>query len=132
MIWPEKILPLSIVFQDPVHAFIWIPYIKNASINASDIQGYLNQKNTHSEIAAEIAEGNADVGLGLEAAAKAYDLDFIFLHLERYDLVMKEKQFETESIQHLITWLKRRKFANLLSSLGGYEFKDCGQVRWSR
>ncbi|MBE0696991.1 MAG: GntR family transcriptional regulator, partial [Anaerolineaceae bacterium] len=57
--------------------------LKKNAIDSAAIEGYANQKTTHSEIAEAIAEDDADVGLGLEAAAKAYGLDFIFLNLER-------------------------------------------------
>lgn len=105
--------------------------LKNASVDSNRINGYQNQKTTHSEIAAEIAEGRADVGLGLEAAAKAYDLDFVFLNLERYDLVLKKELLETGPILNLINWLKSSAFFDLLEGFGGYEFKDAGHINWS-
>jgi molybdate-binding protein/DNA-binding transcriptional regulator YhcF (GntR family) len=105
--------------------------LKKSSVDSASIQGYSNQKTTHSEIAAAIAEGKADVGLGLEAAAKAYDLDFIFLNLERYDLVMKPQIFDQTPIQNMIFWLKSEEFRLLLNHLGGYEHSESGNVYWT-
>jgi len=100
-------------------------------IESGTITGYENQKSNHAEIALEISEGKADVGLGLEAAARAYGLDFIFENLERYDLIVEEKSFESQPVQELITWLKTDRFQQILSSMGGYDGTNCGEVRWT-
>jgi putative molybdopterin biosynthesis protein len=105
--------------------------LRRNGIDPALIRGYANQKTTHSEIAAEIAEDHADVGLGLEAAAKAYSLDFIFLNLERYDLVVKAKLFNEVPIQNMIAWLKGEEFRLLLNRLGGYGYSESGDVHWT-
>lgn len=106
--------------------------LKKQNIDSAKIQGYLDQKTTHSEVAAEIAEDHADVGLGLEAAARAYDLDFVFLRLERYDLIVKAKTYESEPIQKMIEWIKGKDFHALLGRLGGYDHSESGNVIWTK
>jgi putative molybdopterin biosynthesis protein len=105
--------------------------LRKNHIDSQTIQGYSIQKTTHSEIAAEISEGKADVGLGLEAAARAYDLDFIFVNRERYDLIVKPKTFERVPIQNLILWLKSDRFQQLLENLNGYDCSESGSVQWT-
>jgi putative molybdopterin biosynthesis protein len=105
--------------------------LKQNKIDPTSIQGYSNQKTTHSEIAAAIVEGKADVGFGLEAAAKAYDLEFIFVNLERYDLVVKSPTFDLVPIQKMIPWLKSEEFHVLLNHLGGYVYGESGEVHWT-
>lgn len=100
-------------------------------IDPEVINGFDNQKANHAEVAMEISEGKADVGLGLEAAARAYGLDFIFENLECYDLIVKEKLFEAEPVQELIAWLKTDRFQQILASMGGYDGKNSGDVRWT-
>jgi molybdate-binding protein/DNA-binding transcriptional regulator YhcF (GntR family) len=100
-------------------------------IDPGTISGFENQKTNHAEIALEISEGKADVGLGLEAAARAYGLDFIFENLERYDLIVTEKSFESQPVQELIVWLKTDRFKQILSSMGGYDGTISGEVRWT-
>jgi molybdate-binding protein len=78
-----------------------------------------------------LTEGNADVGVGLEAAARAYNLDFLFLTLERYDLIVKANIFEEVPIQNLISWLKGDQFRLLLNRLGGYDHRGSGEVHWT-
>ncbi len=105
--------------------------LRKKKIQPEAVQGYANQKSTHSEIAAEVAEDHADVGIGLEAAAKSYNLEFVFLTMERYDLVMKQDIFDLAPIQAMISWLKGNEFHQLLEHLGGYEHGESGQVIWS-
>lgn len=101
---------------------------KNTS--STNIVGYSNERSTHSEIAAEVAEARADTGIGLEAAAKTYGLDFVLLTTERYDLALKESTFQLPSIQAMINWLKGEDFRLLLNRLGGYESGESGAISW--
>ncbi len=101
------------------------------AIDPAAINGFENQKTNHAEIALEVSEGKADVGLGLEAAARAYDLDFVFENLECYDFIVKEKSYESLPVQELISWLKTDRFQQILSSMGGYDGKNSGEVRWT-
>ena len=52
-----------------------------------------------------MAEGRADVGLGIEAAALAYGLGFVLLATEPYDLVIPAEVWETAPVQALVAWL---------------------------
>ncbi|MBA4383142.1 MAG: hypothetical protein C0410_00250 [Anaerolinea sp.] len=102
--------------------------LKSCGINSNDIFGFDNQKMTHTDVAIEIVEGRADVGLGMEAAAKAHNLDFLFEDLERYDLVIRQEQLEKTPIKDLIAWLKSEKLIQVLDRLGGYESSETGSI----
>lgn len=104
--------------------------LHEVGIDPGTLRGYAVERMTHSEVAAEIAEGHADVGIGLEAAAKAYGLDFIFLTRERYDLVVRQRTFQLPAIQALTAWLKADAFHQLLHQLGGYDAQESGIIRW--
>ena len=62
--------------------------LKRQGISPSDIKGYNVEFDTHLAVASHISKGNADVGLGIEAAASSCNLDFVPMFRERYDLVM--------------------------------------------
>jgi putative molybdopterin biosynthesis protein len=100
-------------------------------INSGAINGYKDQKSTHSEIAATIFEKKADIGLGLEAAAEAYNLDFIFLNMEQYDLVMKQIIFDLPTIQRMIVWFRSEDFRNMVNVYQGYDLSRSGLVYWT-
>lgn len=110
---------------------VWLDAnLRQAGINPQQITGYQDAKMTHSEVADTIARGKADVGLGLEASAMSYTLDFVLLTRERYDLVIPQNIFESEPIQALITWLEGKSAKEGILNLGGYDTRKTGQIEW--
>ncbi len=85
---------------------------------------------THSEVARLIAEGQADVGLGIEVAARAFGLEFVLLTTECYELVIPNYIWERPEIQTLAAWLCTDATRHHIAALGGYETQNTGAVRW--
>lgn len=85
---------------------------------------------THTELALLVAEGHADAGLGIEAAARACGLDFIFLTRERYDLVVPAENWGSPPVAALAAWLTTPTARALIADLGGYDTEETGKVRW--
>ncbi len=104
--------------------------LRKNKIDSARIAGYADERSTHSEIAAQVAESRADTGIGLEAAAKVYGLDFIPLTTERYDLVLRESTFQLAPVRQMLDWLNSEAFHDLLRRLGGYEHTQSGLVNW--
>ncbi|MBN1426864.1 MAG: GntR family transcriptional regulator [Anaerolineae bacterium] len=100
------------------------------NIEAGKIEGYGDEALTHSEVAGAITEGRANVGLGIEAAALAYGLDFVPLTSECYDLVVPIEQWETEPMQALVAGLSSDETKTAISQLGGYDTTRTGSVEW--
>ena len=110
---------------------VWLDAVlRRMGINHQSINGYTDEKMTHSEVARWIAEGKADVGLGLQTAALSYGLDFIFLTLERYDLVITENNFMLTPFQALRNFLLKPETKTEITALGGYETSHTGDVTW--
>jgi len=104
-------------------------HLRELGINPSEIKGYENEEYTHMGVAQAVASGRADVGLGILAAAKALDLDFIPITEERYDLLMAKEFLDLEIIQALLDIIKNDKeFRNAVLALGGYDIRDMGKV----
>lgn len=99
-------------------------------LNLTGIQGYETEVRTHLQVAGAVAEGQANVGLGIEAAALAYDLDFVLLTTERYDLVMTEAAWELSGVQTLAQWLRSAEAHKAITDLGGYDVAETGHVVW--
>jgi len=110
---------------------VWLDAaLHRLGIPTEEIKGYHDEKMTHTEVALAVAEGQADAGIGLEAAALAYNLDFILLTREQYDLVVPEENFITPAVQRFLEWLRGKGARDLFTSLGGYEGMDSGTVEW--
>ena len=99
-------------------------------IETRDIIGYTNEKATHTEVAAAIADGRADVGFGLQSAALSFGLDYIHLIDERYDLVLPAENMKILSLQNLVDWLTSTEAHQQIHSLGGYDVSETGRITW--
>jgi len=109
---------------------ILIDYLcKKENINTSEIYGYDREEFTHTSVAALIASGSADAGLGIYSAAKMYDLDFVHICDENYDLLIPDYAWELPVIQKLIETLKSKELRKRLELLGGYILENPGIVR---
>jgi molybdate-binding protein len=67
--------------------------------------------------------------LGLESAARAFGLDFVFLTRERYDLVMEAETTSRQPVQQLLTWLASEEGKEFVSAHPGYESQDTGKIQ---
>ncbi len=109
---------------------ILIDYLcKKENIDTGKIYGYDREEFTHTSVAAQIASDSADAGMGIYSAAMLYDLDFIPVCTEQYDLLIPDYAWETPMVQKLIEVLKSDAFRKRLEALGGYTIGDPGTVR---
>jgi putative molybdopterin biosynthesis protein len=99
-------------------------------IDTSKIDGYDREVRTHLQVAGAVAEMQADVGLGVEAAALAYGLDFVRLTTERYDLVITAEAWPLPGVQALVKWLQSPDAPKAIQNVGGYDVAETGNVEW--
>jgi len=97
-------------------------------LNSDTIQGYREEEYTHLAVAAAVASGKADCGLGIAAAAQALDLDFIPLFEERYDLVIPQEYFQSSLIKPIFEVLQSQAFRQAVQSLPGYDISSMGEI----
>ena len=98
------------------------------SISQSSIEGYKQEEYTHLGVAASVASGRADCGMGIAAAAQALDLDFIPLFQERYDLVIPKQFADDELLAPLFELLADAAFREAVSQLMGYDVSVMGRI----
>ena len=110
---------------------VWLDaHLHRHQIAPEQVSGYDEEVPTHSDVARAIAEGRADVGMGVEAAALAYGLDFVLLTTERYDLVVPGTVWESSPVQALVAWLSTEDVRAAIAELGGYDTHETGHVEW--
>jgi putative molybdopterin biosynthesis protein len=97
-------------------------------ISPQQIKGYERVEFTHLSVAAAIASGAADVGLGIYAAARALSLEFIPLLKEQYDLVIPKVYYESPLLEPLLAILQQPSFRSEVEALGGYDTSQTGEV----
>lgn len=97
-------------------------------IHPSQIRGYNEEEYTHLGVAAAVASGRADCGLGIPAAAAALDLDFIPLFHERYDLVIPLTYAQSPLLAPLFDVIHDAAFRNAVEALPGYDVREMGRM----
>lgn len=104
--------------------------LKQRGLDPRQIAGYERQEYTHLAVAAAVQSGVADCGLGILAAARALDLDFVPLFHERYDLVIPQVHYESALLAPLLALLREddSPFRRAVQELGGYETARMGCV----
>ena len=95
---------------------------------ASDITGFELTEPSHTAAAHAIASGAADVGLGIEVAARAQGLDFVPLVQENYHLVCLKSALDDAPIAALRAVLQSAEWQKQLGGLAGYTPARCGDV----
>jgi len=104
--------------------------LKQAGIDPSQIDGYGREEFTHMAVAAAVASGSADAGMGIRAAARALGLDFLPVAEERYDLLAAERYWDTPYVQRILEVLGDPALREEIAALGGYDLRDCGKIMW--
>jgi putative molybdopterin biosynthesis protein len=101
--------------------------LARTGLDPGRIDGYRREEHTHLAVAAAVAAGRADCGLGIRAAARAFGLDFVPVAEEPYDLVTTEPLLGTGILDPLLALLDDPAFLRQIESLGGYSTAESGR-----
>jgi len=101
--------------------------LRRRGIGTDAINGYAREEPTHLAVAAAVAAGRCDVGLGIMAAARAFGLDFVPVTREPYDLVVATEDLESRHLDPLWTLLRTDQFRASVQTLGGYQTEEMGR-----
>ncbi len=102
--------------------------LAEAGLPADSLKGYAHTEPSHTAVAQAIASGAADVGLGIEQAARSKGLDFVALLQENYHLVCLKSALEQPAIAALRLVLQGPAWQQTLANMAGYAPSDSGQV----
>jgi putative molybdopterin biosynthesis protein len=107
--------------------------LADLKIDRARIQGYQHEEYTHMSVAAAVASGSVDTGMGIRAAAVALGLDFVPVAEERYDLIIPKQFLEDSKIASVLKLIRTNTdFHKKILALGGYELRDCGRVMYQQ
>ena len=98
-----------------------------AGIRCTEVTGYDKEVGTHMAVAASIAAGTADVGMGVRAAASALGLDFIPIAQEQYDILLNFAG-DDERLLLILNILQSPEFRREVESWGGYDLRNAGKL----
>ncbi len=100
--------------------------LRQRGIQHSEVRGYERERDTHLAVATDIYHGDADVGLGIEAAANTCNLGFVPLFRERYDLVMPLGNYKSKLFAPLLDIIKSDEFKRVVDTMRGYDTSQTG------
>ncbi len=102
--------------------------LNRLGIDPDTINGYQNDEFTHMAVAVAVLSGTVDAGLGIYAAARALNLDFIPVVTEQYDLIIPKIYFETKNVKILLEIINTSAFKKRVQALGGYSTEKTGNI----
>ncbi|MDM8000455.1 MAG: substrate-binding domain-containing protein [Dehalococcoidia bacterium] len=100
--------------------------LRKLGIAPPEVKGYAHEVDTHLAVARNIAQGKADVGLGIEPAARACHIDFLPLIKERYDLVIPMENYQTKKLKQVLEIIASKDFQKAVTEAGGYDTSETG------
>lgn len=101
-------------------------HLRNLGISPREIKGYEREMDTHLAVGLCVARGEADTALGIEAAARSCNLDFIPLFRERYDLVIPIAHYKSKLLAPLLSMANSDEFREVVNQAGGYDTSQTG------
>lgn len=105
--------------------------LRDGGVAAQTIRGYDMIEYTHMAVAAAVASGRADTGMGILTAAIALGLEFIPVAKERYDFVLTQETYALPMVEALFDIIRNdTAFKQAALGMGGYDCKDMGKVMY--
>ena len=103
--------------------------LNEKQINSKTVTGYRDVVGSHLEVARHIRDRLADVGVGVETVARYFDLDFIPLREEQYDLIMRADFLDLHPMaEAFLDAVVSQSFRREIEALGGYNLRDVGKI----
>ena len=103
--------------------------LEREGITEQEVQGFDDTELTHAAVAAYIASGMADVGIGVQTAAQRFGLHFIPLLRERYFFALRIAGREQPHVRAVLDKLASPEVRAAIASLAGYHAAETGKVQ---
>jgi putative molybdopterin biosynthesis protein len=105
--------------------------LEEAQVSPQSIQSLPLIAHTQTDVGLAVLDGCADAGLAIRAVARQLRLEFIPLHTERYDLVMRRRDYFEPPMQRLLTFARSPAAAAHADDLQGYSLAWLGSVHYN-
>ena len=102
--------------------------LADAGIRPQEVNGFESAEFTHAAVAAYIASGMADVGIGVQTAAVRFGLRFLPLVQERYFFAIARASIEQPPMQRILKLLRSAPLKRSLAALEGYDVAQTGRI----
>lgn len=128
---PEEFSSLSIINsqRDTTSRSVLEKLLSAEDTEPSGVSGFFNEVTEENQIGVAVRSGTADAGIGSCCVAKEYELSFLPLETERYELVLRNEQLDSEIFRSLLKIMRSSDFSDILLNEGGYILRHTGSSR---
>jgi excisionase family DNA binding protein len=105
--------------------------LEREGLRQEDLHCVETVERTEADLAMSVADGKADVGLGIESMARQFRQGFTPLIVERFDLLVWRKAYFDPPLQKLLRFCASEAFSRRANELGGYDVTNFGAVHFN-
>lgn len=105
--------------------------IHEAGLTIMDVDIVSYEARSETDVGMAISEAKADAGLGIRAVAQQLGLNFIPLKKERYDLLIRRRDFFEGPMAQLIAFAQTDAFKARAEQMDGYDISGFGNVHFN-
>jgi excisionase family DNA binding protein len=109
-------------------AILFSKLLADAGLTIEELDIIGRPMSSHTDVADAIRHGKADAGLAIASVTREEGLDFVPLHWERYDLVVRRVEYFEPPLQRLFAFTRTELFSEQAKALGGYDIAQTGTV----
>ncbi len=102
--------------------------LARAGLDPAELETLPTPAGNETELAQAVAHGKADAGVGVQAVAEEYGLNFIALRWEKYDLVVGRREYFEPPFQALLAFAGTDAFRAKAGEMPGYDVSRLGEV----
>jgi putative molybdopterin biosynthesis protein len=106
--------------------------LAQANLSRGDLKLLPRPAQTQTDVALAILDGHADCGIAVSAVARRFNLAFVPLHRERFDLACRRRELLEPPLQKLLDFARTPEFKAQADKLGDYDISECGKVLFNR
>lgn len=104
--------------------------LRDRGIKKTEINGYDREESSHTAVGIMVKESVADAGIGIYSAAKIFNLDFIPIAQEDYDLLVAGDFYNTDRFNLIVDIINSDEFKKRIQEMGGYDTEETGGIKY--
>ena len=107
---------------------LFVHLLAEAGMGLGDIDTVEPPARSETDVGLAVLEDKADAGLAIAAIAHQFRLEFLPLHRERFDLLVRRREYFEPPFQKLLAFARSPAFRSRAEEMAGYDVSAMGRV----